>query len=330
MIRLLALASSFVASSTLVLAQQPAAPAPAPAKPATAPAAAAPTDDKARGEMEYFEIDSKVLGQSLTVGVYLPPDYDASKERYPVLYFLHGLFGNAHKWEQRETNKTVDELIDQGKMKPAIVVCPDGKDSMYINWLNGKGNWGDFVATELVTTIDKKYRTIADRASRGINGDSMGGYGALNAAFKHPDVFGSVSTHSAAIYPVDPTRLPDQIKQWAQRWAPVYGAPIDVPHWQEWNPLAEAQALPVESLQKLKIYFDCGDQDRYGFEKTNEELHQVLEGRKIAHEWHLRTGNHGARYFEDNVSYSLLFHSAAFEAAAGAAKGAKPAAPASH
>jgi enterochelin esterase-like enzyme len=327
MIRLLALASSFVASSTLVLAQQPAAPAPAPAKPATA---SAPLDDKARGEMEYFELDSKVLGQSLNVGVYLPPDYDASKERYPVLYFLHGLFGNAHKWEQRETNKTVDELIDQGKLKPVIVVCPDGKNSMYINWLNGKGNWGDFVATELVTTIDKKYRTIADRASRGINGDSMGGYGALNAAFKHPDVFGSVSTHSAAIYPVDPTQLPDQVKQWAQQWAPVYGSPIDVPHWQEWNPLAEAKSLPEASLKKLKIYFDCGDQDRFGFEKTNEELHQILEGRKIAHEWHLRTGNHGARYFEDNVSYSLLFHAAAFAAAAEPAKGAKPAAPGSH
>src|SRR5262245_15301636 len=110
MIRLLAHAFSFVASSTLVLAQQPAAPAPkpAPAKPAAAPAAAVPSDDKAKGEMEYFELDSTVLNQKLNVGVYLPPDYDASKERYPVLYFLHGLFGSAQKWEQRETNKTVD------------------------------------------------------------------------------------------------------------------------------------------------------------------------------------------------------------------------------
>src|SRR5262245_38881142 len=78
MIRLLAHAFSFVASSTLVLAQQPAAPAPAPAKPAAAPAAPAPIGEKAVGEMEYFELDSNVLGQKLNVGVYLPPDYDAS------------------------------------------------------------------------------------------------------------------------------------------------------------------------------------------------------------------------------------------------------------
>jgi S-formylglutathione hydrolase FrmB len=268
-----------------------------------------------------------VLGQSLNVGVYLPPDYDTSKGRYPVLYFLHGLFGSAHKWEERQTNKTVDELINGGKMKPQIVVCPDGKNSMYINWLDGKGNWGDFIATELVTTIDAKYRTLADRATRGINGDSMGGYGSLNAAFKHPEVFGSVSAHSAAIYPVDPTQLPDQIKQWAQQWAPVYGSPIDVAHWEEWNPLEQAQKLPEESLKKLKIYFDCGDHDRFGFEKTNAELDKVLDERKIAHEWHLRTGNHGARYFEDNVTNSLLFHAAVFEAAA---KNPKPAAAGSH
>lgn len=329
MIRSIALVSTFAASS-LAFAQQPDAPAPKPAAPPAAPAPAAPAADGSTGEMEYFKLDSKVLDQSLDVGVYLPPDYDASKERYPVLYFLHGLFGNAHKWEQRETNRTVDELIAKGKLKPMIVVCPDGKNSMYCDWLNGKGKWGDFIATELVKTIDGKYRTLADRASRGINGDSMGGYGALNAAFKHPDVFGSVSTHSAAIYPVDPTKLPDDVKRWAQQWAPVYGSPIDVPHWKEWNPLEEAQTLPEESLKKLKIYFDCGDQDRFGFEKTNEELHQILEGRKIAHEWHLRTGNHGARYFEDNVSYSLQFHSAVFAAAAEPAKGAKPAAPGSH
>src|SRR5262249_2443927 len=249
-------------------AQQPpsGAPAPktAPAEPAADGKDGKTADAKPAGTIEYFEIDSKLLGQKVNVGVYLPAEYATSKERYPVLYFLHGLYYSAHRyWEERRTNRTIDELVNDGKIGPMLVACVDGKNSMWVNSIDGKAKWGDFVATELVQAVDAKYRTIADRGSRGINGDSMGGYGALNVAFKHPDVFGSVSAHSAAIYPVDPQQIPDWIKQRGEQWRPIYGWPIDVPHWEEWNPLKQAASLPVETLRKLKIYFDCGDKDRF-------------------------------------------------------------------
>lgn len=320
--RLIAAVACVVASTSLVTAQQPApAPAPAPAKePTKEPAKEKDEDEKPAGKVEYFSIESKVLEQSLNIGVYLPPNYAKSTDRLPVLYFLHGLFGSARKWEERATNKTLDDLINDGKVGPMIVVCPDGKNSMYINWVNGKGNWGDFLATELVQTIDAKYRTLAQREARGVNGDSMGGYGALNLAFKHPDLFGSVSAHSAAIYPVDTTKLPDRVKGWAQQWAPQFGWPIDVPHWEEWNPLKQAATLPEDSLKKLKIYFDCGDQDRFGFGPTNEELHKILDERKVPHEWHMRSGGHGRDFFEENVHFAFLFHGAVFDAAPRTAK----------
>jgi S-formylglutathione hydrolase len=143
----------------------------------------------------------------------------------------------------------------------------------------------------------------------------MGGYGALNLAFKHPDVFGSVSAHSAAIYPVDPTQLPDRIKQFASNWKPVYDWPIDVPHWKEWNPLEVAATVPAEKLKELAIYFDCGDHDRYGFNATNEQLHETLEKRGVKHEWYLRSGGHGRDYFGEYAPESLRFHSKAFAAA---------------
>jgi len=285
----------------------------------TAEAAAAP---QAKGRMEYFKLDSELLKQTLEVGVYLPPGYDESKERLPVLYFLHGMWGSARKWEERGTPATLDALIAKKEVPPMLVVCPDGKNSMYVNALDGAGDWNDFLATELVDAIDGRYRTRTDRGSRGINGDSMGGYGALNVAFKHADVFGSVSAHSAAIYPVDPEQLPDRIKQFAPQWKPVYGWPIDVPHWKEWNPLALAETLPEASLKELAIYFDCGDTDRYGFNKTNEQLHEALKKRGIAHDWHLRSGGHGRDYFSEYVPESLHFHGKLF---AEAQKSQKPA-----
>ena len=305
----------FFALAAVAAAQQP--PAPPVPKPAAAPAADGKVAAaKPAGTIEYFVIDSKLTVQKVNVGVYLPAEYGNEKERFPVVYFLHGLFYSARRyWEERRTNVILDELVNEGKIGPMIVVSFDGMNSMYVNAIDDKTKWGDFVATELVQAVDAKYRTIADRASRGINGDSMGGYGALNAAFKHSDVFGSVSAHSAAIYLVDPKQIPERMLARGEQWKPVYGWPIDVPHWEEWNPLKEATTLPVETLQKLKIYFDCGDKDRFGFDKSNAELHKILEGRKVEHEWHLRSGNHGRGYYEEYCPLSFQFHGAVFDAA---------------
>jgi S-formylglutathione hydrolase FrmB len=284
-------------------------------------------EEASPSRMEYFELESKVLKLKLNVGVYVPPGYDGSEERYPSLYFLHGLWGNARKWEERHTDARLDELIEEGKVGPMLVVCPDGMNSMYVNAIDGKGDWCDFLATELVETIDAKYRTKVDRASRGVNGDSMGGYGALNLVLKHPDVFASVSAHSAAVYPVDPKRLPDRIQQFAANWKPVYDWPINEDHWKEWNPLALVETLPEESLKQVAIYFDCGDRDRYGFDQTNAQMHEILEKRGIPHTWHLRSGGHGADYFSTYVGEAFQFHGELFDAAAtaGAKKSEEPA-----
>jgi S-formylglutathione hydrolase FrmB len=76
-----------------------------------------------------------------------------------------------------------------------IIVMPDGSNryggSIYTNSIT-TGNWEDYIVREMVAFIDKNYRTLARAESRGIAGHSMGGYGALKLAMKHPDVFGSV------------------------------------------------------------------------------------------------------------------------------------------
>ncbi|NVJ45509.1 MAG: alpha/beta fold hydrolase [Cytophagia bacterium] len=127
------------------------------------------------------------------VSVYLPPGYDDSSQKYPVVYFLHGFMGNHVIFPQMK--EVLDYAIESKKIKPFIFVISDQyttyKGSFYSN--SGVfGNWEDFTAYDLVNYVDENYRTIADKESRGITGHSMGGYGALKIAMHHPDIFSSV------------------------------------------------------------------------------------------------------------------------------------------
>jgi S-formylglutathione hydrolase FrmB len=106
----------------------------------------------------------------------------------------------------------MDKLIHTGGMREMIVVMVDGWNklggSFYTNSVT-TGNWEDYVAYELVGYIDTKFRTVARSSSRGIAGHSMGGYGAIKLAMKHPDVFGAVYALSACCLEADPASLPE-------------------------------------------------------------------------------------------------------------------------
>lgn len=137
------------------------------------------------------------------VSVYLPPDYETSVKKYPTIYFLHGFFwSDSLLVNADKINHLIDRAIALKKIKPVIVVMPDQstvfKGSFYAN-SKSSGNWSDFTSKELVEFIDKNYRTIANKESRGISGHSMGGNGALRNAILHPEVFSSVYALSPGI-----------------------------------------------------------------------------------------------------------------------------------
>ncbi len=155
-------------------------------------------------EIRFASLEGNLVGDSAnrTVIIYLPPGYDRDKKmRYPVVYLLHGFngYGVGNKMWIREGGvfnvETISRLIAEKKIGPMIIVLPDGSNrfggSMYTDSIT-TGNWEDYIVRELVAYIDKNYRTLATVESRGIAGHSMGGYGALKLAMKHPDVFGAV------------------------------------------------------------------------------------------------------------------------------------------
>ena len=130
---------------------------------------------------------------SCKISVYLPPQYETSKSRYPVIYYLHGFMGTDSI--NPNMKMILDKGISAGKIRPYILVISNQytqyEGSFYSN-STLTGNWSDFTAKDLVAYMDANFRTIPNKDSRGISGHSMGGYGALKIGMLHPDVFSSV------------------------------------------------------------------------------------------------------------------------------------------
>jgi S-formylglutathione hydrolase FrmB len=151
-------------------------------------------------------LDGNPLGDPITrrLPVVLPPGYDTdSHRRYPVIYGLTGYTGrgemllHVQPWNL-DLCARLDRLYASG-MPPAIVVLPDCftrfGGSQYLN-SSATGRYEDYLTEELVQFIDGRYRTIADRTSRGVFGKSSGGYGALLMGMRHADLFSGIACHS--------------------------------------------------------------------------------------------------------------------------------------
>jgi S-formylglutathione hydrolase FrmB len=173
---------------------------------------------------------SQALGARKQFVVYLPPSYGREPaRRYPVAYYLHGLWGDEWNWvRQGRLATTLDSLVAAGT-REMIVVMPDGDDGWYTTWNqlvtlrdcerdSTRARMGitepvasrcvpwphydDYVARDLVARVDSAYRTLADRRHRAIAGLSMGGYGAVSLALAYPDVFGAAASHSGVLSPL--------------------------------------------------------------------------------------------------------------------------------
>jgi S-formylglutathione hydrolase FrmB len=156
-----------------------------------------------KGKMEKITVHGKSLEGNLEgdsadrdVLVYLPPSYTAqANRRFPVVYFLHGYgIGAERQWNAMTVPQSAEAAVAAGA-KEMILVLPDSftvhNGSMYSNSPT-TGDWEAFMAEELVAYIDGHYRTVATRASRGLAGHSMGGYGAFRIGMKYPQVFSSL------------------------------------------------------------------------------------------------------------------------------------------
>lgn len=265
----------------------------------------------AAGRVECSTVAGKALGRAVRYCALLPPSYDAEKtRRYPVLYYLHGLGDNQQTMVNSGGWNLIEQLQAEGKIGEFLVVTPEGGGSFYVNSRDGNVHYEDFFITEFLPAIERKYRVRTGRANRGISGMSMGGYGALRFAFKYPKLFGSVSAHSAALM----EDLPESVAaagvgRRGEVLGDVFGRPLDRAFFRSNSPFSFAAG---SNLRGLKIYFDCGLSDEYGFDAGAQALHNALRKRGIPHEFHLYPGGHDWLYLIQHLDDSLQFHSRAF------------------
>jgi S-formylglutathione hydrolase FrmB len=307
----------------------------------------APPPAPARGTVREGTFRSEALGVDKRYLAWLPAGYDREPaRRWPVLYMLHGLGGNERDW--LDAGK-LDEAAD-GVSLQAIVVMPDGDAGFYADatttpdyeaclhtgsrfnhretpasYCVKKADYETYVVRDLVGHVDATFRTRAERSGRAIGGLSMGGFGALSLALRHPDLFGAAASHSGvvALFYVGPhpyVRGQEQLGADVERWGRGVGAigelvrgifGHDVANWRAHDPATLLGELPKD---KLQLYLDCGTEDGFELQDSAAYVHDLLDGRGVAHTYYRGPGRHDFSFWRQRLPRSLEFFSRFFSA----------------
>ncbi|MEO8592792.1 MAG: alpha/beta fold hydrolase [Candidatus Solibacter sp.] len=280
--------------------------------------------------------------------VFLPPSYASNRnKRYPVVYALHGYSIGADQWSKEiHVPQTIEGAFAQGAVE-MIVVLPDSKTlhngSMYSSSVT-TGDFEKYIWHDVVAYMDSHYRTLPNRASRGLVGHSMGGYGASRIGMRHPDVFGSLYIMSPCCMspraagqpnpatekaladlktPEDIAKLPGQIRTslaTAAAWSPNPKNPplyADWPYkdgqvqqdvlnrWAANAPLAFVHQYIGNLKQYKAIAMDVGDQD--GLLTDSGKLHEIMDTYGIANSFEIYKGTHTSAVADRFQNYVMPF-----------------------
>jgi enterochelin esterase-like enzyme len=212
--------------------------------------------------------------------IYLPPDYDQTGERYPVLYLLHGWPYDESHWDSLGADEAADASIQEGALPPFIIVMPGADpEGLYIDTSGGDHSFEGQVVSDLIPHVDGTYRTWAERAGRAIGGISRGGVWSLEIGFRNAELFAAVGGHS-----------------------PALSLNLASPTYDPFHLLGEP------GVATLRIYLDAGDAD-WALEST-QALHEALDGQEIAHEFVVHAGSHEDGLWAAHVAEYLAFYAA--------------------
>jgi S-formylglutathione hydrolase FrmB len=312
-------------------------------------AAAQSPQQPATVNVEHVQVHSQALEGNLEgnspdrdVWVALPPGYKSNpSRRYPVVYALHGFTGTPDGWIRGDKlEQRISNAFGNG-VREFILVFPNAYTlhggSMYSK-SDTIGDWEAFITRDLVTYIDRNYRSIPERGSRGLMGHSMGGYGTVRLGLKYPDVFSSFYSMSACclsardITPemgrtIEGVKTKEQAVAGnfmvratlavAAAWSPNPKNPpffVDLPtrdgvvqkdvlaKWAANAPIALVPQYASNLRRYNAITIDVGDRD--GLLGDNMKLHEALDGFSIPHVFEVYDGDHGsgvASRFEQKV-----------------------------
>lgn len=255
------------------------------------------------GEIFSDAVRSNALGRELKFTVYLPDGYQEGAGPYPVVYLLHGAGGDENDWRAKGSAlETLDGLQKRGLMRPSVVVMPSTGPHTW--WVDGAGDKAETaIVADLFSYVEGKYKVARDRKGRAIGGLSMGGYGALNLALRHPAKFCAAGIISPAIY--DP--LPPETS--ASRKAPPFlrNGQFDPELWKSLNYPAHLAAYQAQPL-RVPMWIVSGDHDFLGIAVMSANLYwRILQIQPKQAELRVIDGDHEYMVFRDALPDALLY-----------------------
>lgn len=225
-------------------------------------------------DVRHDTFRSATLKTDVGYNICLPPQYDKdSKQRFPVIYYLHGYEGNessfldyAKYW--RDAVKHFGPTI--------LVFLNGGETSFFCDSPDGSTPGETVVLKELIPHIDQKFRTVPNANGRSLHGYSMGGFGALKLAFKFPETFGSAVAYGATL-----SDAAEFKKHLGKVFAQMFGN--DPKRFAENDPFTLAERNPEKIRGHVAIDLIVGTKD--DFLERNRALHEKLQQLKIPHSY---------------------------------------------
>lgn len=244
-----------------------------------------------------FRHTSKLMAREMPYRIIFPVNYNRNtQKRFPVIYLLHGRVGHFNDW----TDKA--ETVKHAAHYDFIIVMPEGgSDGWYSDSvIKPNEKYESYLIQELISEIDGKYRTLADRQNRIIAGLSMGGYGALKFGLKYPDKFILAGSFSGALDSVFRT---EKYAHLIQSVKGVFGE-NDNPARQENNIFRIVEESTPEKIKSFPFLFiDCGTEDHQF--QSNRDFGALLLDKKVPHEYRQIPGAHTWTFWDTEIQEFL-------------------------
>jgi putative tributyrin esterase len=217
------------------------------------------------------------------------PAHAAADRKFPVLYLLHGGGGGFRDWSNYSD---VARYAEQG----LILVMPEAHSSYYTNSADRpQDRYEDYIVHDLIADVERRLPALAGREHRAIAGLSMGGFGAVVLALKHPDLFVFAGGLSSAL---DVPERPFSIKrvgQWRAHKS-IFG-PWDSQSRRDSDPFVIARS--IDPGRAPYVFLTCGDQE--GLLAVNRKFAALLRERKFHYEFHTVPGGHDWNQWNQHV-----------------------------
>lgn len=241
------------------------------------------TDEAKAPRVVFRTFDSKIVGGKISYHVYIPETYGKTKDRLPVLYWLHGTDGGIVGIYP--TVKVFDAAIEAGNVPAMIVVFVNGLPRrLWADSKDGSSPVETVFIMEVIPDVDKTFRTIATREGRILEGFSMGGYGAARIGFKHPSLFAGISILAGGPFDLELRGPRSQQNPRLREQLLRHVCGNDLEYFRAISPWVTAEGAAASLRdKKTVIRHIVGDQD--DTRDLNRQFHDRMTNLGIAHEY---------------------------------------------